>query len=109
MQPSTSRTCTSKVGITNGSPAVRQRGNIGGLLGARGISRSSLESRDYDVKNTWRCRDKALSQIRIFVEHAIGGMKRYNILVHSFRNRTEHFEDDAMGICAGLWNLLLSY
>jgi len=53
--------------------------------------------------------NKALSQIRIFVEHAIGGMKRYNILVHSFRNRTEHFEDDAIGICAGLWNLILSY
>jgi hypothetical protein len=51
----------------------------------------------------------ALSQIRIFVEHAIGGMKRYNILVHSFRNRTEHFEDDAIGVCAGLWNLVLSY
>jgi hypothetical protein len=53
--------------------------------------------------------NKALSQIRIFVEHAIGGMKRYNILVHSFRNRTEHFEDDAIGVCAGLWNLVLSY
>lgn len=53
--------------------------------------------------------NKALSQIRIFVEHAIGGMKRYTILVHSFRNRTEHFEDDAIGVCAGLWNLVLSY
>ena len=53
--------------------------------------------------------NKALSQVRIFVEHAIGGMKRYNILVHSFRNRTEHFEDDAIGVCAGLWNLVLSY
>ena len=53
--------------------------------------------------------NKALSQIRIFVEHAIGGMKRYNILVHSFRNRTEHFEDDVIGVCAGLWNLVLSY
>ena len=53
--------------------------------------------------------NKALSQIRIFVEHAIGGMKRYNILVHSFRNHKEHFEDDVIGICAGLWNLVLSY
>jgi hypothetical protein len=52
---------------------------------------------------------KALSQIRLFGEHAIGGMKRSNILVHSFRNRTEHFEDDAIGVCAGLWNLVLSY
>ena len=52
---------------------------------------------------------KALSQIRIFIEHAIGGMKRYNILVHTFRNRIEHFEDDVIGVCAGLWNLVLSY
>jgi hypothetical protein len=28
-----------------------------------------------------------LSRLRIFIEHAIGGMKRYNILVHPFRNR----------------------
>ena len=51
----------------------------------------------------------ALSRIRIFIEHAIGGMKRSNILVHTFRNRIEHFEDDVIGICAGLWNLVLSY
>ena len=51
----------------------------------------------------------ALSQVRIFIEHAIGGMKRYNILVHVFRNRKADFEDDAVGICAGLWNFALSY
>jgi DDE superfamily endonuclease len=53
--------------------------------------------------------NKALSQVRIFIEHAIGGMKRSNILVHVFRNRKADFEDDAVGICAGLWNLALSY
>jgi len=51
----------------------------------------------------------ALSQVRIFVEHAIGGMKRYNILVHGFRNHKAHFEDDVIGVCAGLWNFVLSY
>jgi len=51
----------------------------------------------------------ALSRVRIFIEHAIGGMKRYHILVHTWRNRLEHFEDDVIGICAGLWNLVLSY
>ena len=51
----------------------------------------------------------ALSRVRIFIEHAIGGMKRYNILVHTFRNRLENFEDDVIGVCAGLWNLVLSY
>jgi hypothetical protein len=56
-----------------------------------------------------RAENKAASQIRIFIEHAIGGMKRFNILVHRFRNHTENFEDDSVGICAGLWNLNLCY
>ena len=51
----------------------------------------------------------ALSQVRIVIEQAIGGMQRYNILVHVFRNRKADFEDDAVGICAGLWNFALSY
>jgi hypothetical protein len=51
----------------------------------------------------------ALSQVRIFIEHAIGGMQRYTILVHGFRNRKADVEDDAVGICAGLWNFALSY
>ena len=51
----------------------------------------------------------ALSRVRSFIAHAMGGMKRSNMLVHTFRNRREHFADDAIGICAGLWNLVLSY
>ena len=61
----------------------------------------------------WSAEQKAtntgLSQVRIFVEPAIGGMKRYNILVHRFRNHKKNFEDDVIGICAGLWNFALSY
>ena len=53
--------------------------------------------------------NKVLSQVRIFIEHAIGGMKRYHILVQVFRHRKADFEDDAIGVCAGRWNLTLSY
>ena len=53
--------------------------------------------------------NKALRQVRIFMEHAIGGMQRDNSLVHVFRHRKADFEDDAVGICAGLWNFALSY
>ena len=53
--------------------------------------------------------NKALSHVRIFLEHAIGGMKRSTILVHVFRNRKADFEDEAVGIWAGLWNLALCY
>jgi hypothetical protein len=48
-----------------------------------------------------------LSRVRIFVENAISGIKRFNILVHAFRNRKTHMEDDVIAICAGLWNFLL--
>ena len=49
--------------------------------------------------------NKELSKIRVLVEHAIGGMKRFNILVHAFRNRKPGFIDDVIVLCAGLWNL----
>jgi len=53
--------------------------------------------------------NKVLSHVRIFLEHAMGGMKRSTILVHVFRHRKADFEDDAIGVCAGLWNFALSY
>lgn len=71
--------------------------------------RRSKKNQSPPLSEAQKAANTVLSQVRIFVEHAIGGMKRSNIVVKSFRNRTEHFEDDAIGICAGLWNLVLSY
>jgi DDE superfamily endonuclease len=71
--------------------------------------RTSKKNPNPQLSEVQKAVNTVLSQVRIFVEHAIGGMKRYNILVHSFRNRKADFEDDAIGICAGLWNLTLSY
>jgi hypothetical protein len=71
--------------------------------------RKSQKNPNAQLSEEQKAANTALSRMRIFIEHAIGGMKRYNILVHTFRNRLEHFEDDVIGICAGLWNLVLSY
>jgi hypothetical protein len=71
--------------------------------------RKSQKNQNPELSADQKAVNKALSQVRIVVEHAIGGMKRYNILVHGFRNRKENFEDDVIGVCAGLWNLVLSY
>lgn len=51
--------------------------------------------------------NQALSRVRIFVENAIAGIKRFNILVHTFRNHKANMEDDVIALCAGLWNFLL--
>ena len=53
--------------------------------------------------------NQALSQLRILVENAICGLKRYNILVHRFRNHRQAFDDGVIGIATGLWNFNLSY
>ena len=71
--------------------------------------RKSKKNPNPQLTDEEKASNTALSQVRIFVEHAIGGIKRYNILVHGFRNQKDSFEDDVIGICAGLWNLSLSY
>src|SRR5437868_7931918 len=71
--------------------------------------RKSQKNPNPQLSEDQKAANTALSQVRIFIEHAIGGMKRYNILVQVFRNRIEHFEDDVIGVCAGLWNFVLSY
>jgi hypothetical protein len=71
--------------------------------------RKSKKNTNPQLSEEQKAATTVLSQVRIFVEHAIGGMKRYNIWVYRFRNHKENFEDDVIGICAGLWNLVLSY
>jgi len=71
--------------------------------------RKSKKNPEPSLSDDQKAENKALSKVRVFVENAIGGMKRYNILVQRFRNRMANFEDDVIGICAGLWNLTLSY
>ena len=71
--------------------------------------RKSKKNPNPQLSAAQKAANKVLSQVRIFIEHAIGGMKRYNILVHIFRIHKADFEDDAVVICAGLWNFVLSY
>lgn len=51
--------------------------------------------------------NRLVGKIRIFVENALAGLKRYKILVHDFRNKKVNFVDDTIVICAGLWNMML--
>jgi len=54
-----------------------------------------------------KAENRTLSRVRIFVENAIAGIKRFNILVHAFRNRKTNMEDTVIALGAGLWNFLL--
>lgn len=70
--------------------------------------RKSKKNPETYLSDEQKAENRALSQIRIFVENAIGGIKRYNILVHRFRNHKTDFDDDVIEICAGLWNFALT-
>lgn len=48
--------------------------------------------------------NKKVSQQRIYVEHAIGGMKRYRILVNRNRLKNNDIINQTIGVCAALWN-----
>jgi len=71
--------------------------------------RKSKKNPITSLSNEQKAENRALSKIRILVENAICGLKRYNILVHRFRNHRKNFDDDAVGIAAALWNFNLRY
>src|SRR5215467_2088259 len=52
--------------------------------------RKSRKNPNPQLNDAQKAANTVLSQIRIFIEHAIGGMKRYNILVYTFRNRIKN-------------------
>lgn len=69
--------------------------------------RRSKKNPQSELSVEQKAENQNLSRVRIFVENAISGIKRFNILVHAFRNRKTHMEDDVIAVCAGLWNFLL--
>jgi len=51
--------------------------------------------------------NKSISSERVYVENAIGGMKRYWWLTHRLRCRDAEYYSMVAGIAAGLWNFQL--
>jgi hypothetical protein len=48
--------------------------------------------------------NKSVGKERIFVEHSIGGMKRYRILYNRIRLKNDATIDRIINVSAGLWN-----
>lgn len=56
-----------------------------------------------------RAENRWVSQARVVVEHAIGGMKRFGVMRQKLRNKIGRFDDQAALVCAGLWNFHLAH
>ena len=53
--------------------------------------------------------NRAIAKVRIRVEHAIGGVKRYRIVKDKLRNWKQDFRDKVMETCCGLHNFRLNF
>lgn len=58
---------------------------------------------------TYRQQNHVRSRLRVLVEHAIGGAKRFRAVADVFRNKREGADDHAMVIACGLWNYHLAH
>jgi hypothetical protein len=63
------------------------------------------KSRGKTLSEAQRKENAAMARVRVKVEHMIGGIKRYFILQHRSRFKVMQKLDDALHLCAGLWNL----
>jgi len=63
------------------------------------------KARGKALSEAQRKENAAMARVRVKVEHMIGGRKRYFILQHRSRFKVMQKLDDALHLCAGLWNL----
>lgn len=52
--------------------------------------------------------NKSVSQKRIFVENAIAGLKRYQIIANRIRIKKRRYREQTLCFCATIWNFYLA-
>lgn len=71
------------------------------------VMRPTKRSKNSPLTHSQKQMNQAISSVRIRVEHAIAGIKRFNVLAHIYRNRRGQ-DDQFMLLASALWNLQLS-
>jgi len=69
--------------------------------------RKSKNNTTPELSKEQKEKNREVSRERIFVEHAIGRMKRFRILKNRCRLKCQKLKNKIIGICAGLWNYQL--
>ena len=68
----------------------------------------SKKPRKSELTEDQKIANRQLAKERIYVEHTIGGMKRYDILSNTARIHDVDLYDQVTGICAGIWNFFIT-
>jgi len=73
------------------------------------IKQPKKKPRNAELSDAEKEENRQISQIRVEVEHQIGGIKRCQIVVQKFRNWVDHYIDDVMETACGLHNFRLTH
>jgi len=79
-----------------------QKQHHNSMVPTKGTKRNPLT---YEQKQE----NKLMSSLRVVVEHAIGGAKRFKAFADIYRNKKACLEDRLMLLACGLWNLHLNH
>ncbi|MBM4460677.1 MAG: transposase [Chloroflexi bacterium] len=73
------------------------------------ILQPQKKPRGHDLPPETRLDNQAIAALRIQIEHAIGGVKRYRIVKDEIRNWKAGFRDKVMETCCALHNFRLTF
>jgi hypothetical protein len=95
--------------VPQGSVLVQDAGFQGFRLEGVAILQPEKKPRGGELCYADKVRNRLISGIRVRVEHAIGGVKRYRIVKDKGRNWKPGFRDLVFEICCGLHNFRLNF
>jgi hypothetical protein len=95
--------------LPEGSALYQDTGFQGFALEGVTILQPKKKPRGGELTDEEKEHNRQISRIRIQVEHAIGGVKRYRIVKDQLRNWKQGFRDQVMETCCGLHNFRLNF
>ena len=84
-------------------------GFMGLKVGRARIIHAKKKPKGKELTETDRVQNRVINQIRIAIEHGIGGIKRSRIAADTYRNMRTGFEDLSMLVACGLHNYRVNY
>jgi len=95
--------------LPHGSCLYQDMGFQGFLLNGITIVQPKKKPRGGELTPPEQATNRTISSIRIRIEHAIGGVKRYRMVKDTIRLLRDGIRDTIMETCCGLHNFRLQY
>ena len=95
--------------VPQGSVLAQDAGFQGFRLAGVAILQPRKKPRGGELSYADKVRNRLISSIRVRIEHAIGGVKRYRIVKDKLRNWKPGFRDLVFETCSGLHNFRLNF